>query len=82
MAKENTLRLFNHDVVVLDLISYSLMSIDPLNLESETGALESEMVALGIDERKKKRKLGVNPDSIGKSKRGLREGKNGRPKKE
>ena len=55
MAKENTLRLFNHGVVVLDLISYSLMSIDPLNLESETGALESEMVALGIDEGKKKK---------------------------
>jgi len=58
------------------------MSMDPLNLESETRALESEMVALGIDDgKKKKRKLGVNPDGIGKSKRGLREGKNGRRKK-
>ena len=37
------------------------MSMDPLNLESETGALESEMVALGIDEGKKKKKTWSKP---------------------
>ena len=37
------------------------MSMDPLNLESETRALESEMVALGIDEGKKKKKTRSKP---------------------